>query len=94
MRFNQVSKFNIKKYKSMSNYKSMVPETHTDEKGNVWSIAPDGQKTLIKAVLSEDDKQSLAAQINAETARIVADEREARQQRIDNNLQYIREHLK
>jgi hypothetical protein len=75
-------------------YKSMIAETCTDEKGNVWSIAPDGQKTLIKAVLSEDDKQSLAAQINAETARIVADEREARQQRIDNNLQYIKEHMK
>ena len=78
----------------MSSYKSMVAERHTDEKGNVWSIAPDGQKTLIKAVLSEDDKQSLAAQINAETARIVADEREARQQRIDDNLQFIKEHLK
>ena len=78
----------------MSSYKSMVAERHTDEKGNVWSIAPDGQKTLIKAVLSEDDKQSLAAQINAETAKIVADEREARQQRIDNNLEYIKEHLK
>jgi hypothetical protein len=75
-------------------YKSMVAERHTDEQGNVWSISPDGQRTLIKSVLSEDDKQSLAAQINAETARIVADEREARQQRIDNNLQYIREHLK
>ncbi|MGI6243907.1 MAG: hypothetical protein ACOYJK_10340 [Prevotella sp.] len=75
-------------------YKSMVAERHTDEKGNVWSISPDGQKTLIKAVLSDDDKQSLAAQINAETARIVADEREARQQRIDNNLEYIKEHLK
>lgn len=75
-------------------YKSMVAERHTDEKGNVWSIAPDGQRTLIKSVLSEDDKQSLAALINAETAKIVADEREARQQRIDNNLQYIREHLK
>lgn len=78
----------------MSNYKSMLAERHTDENGNVWSIAPDGQRTLIKAVLSEDDKQSLAAQINAETAKIVADEQEARQQRIDNNLQYIREHLK
>ena len=78
----------------MSNYKSMVSETCTDEKGNVWSISPDGQRTLIKAVLSDDDKQSLAAQINAETAKIVADEQEARQQRIDNNLQYIREHLK
>lgn len=75
-------------------YKSMVSERYTDEKGNVWSIAPDGQRTLIKAVLSNEDKQTLAAQINAETAKIVADEREARQQRIDNNLQYIREHLK
>ena len=75
-------------------YKSMVAERHTDEKGNVWSIAPDGQKTLIKAVLSQEDKQSLAAQINAETARIVANDREARQQRIDDNLQYIKEHLK
>lgn len=78
----------------MSNYKSMVAERYTDEKGNVWSIAPDGQKTIIKAVLSEDDKQTLAAQINAQTAKIVADEREARQQRIDNNLQYIKEHMK
>ena len=77
----------------MSNYKSMVAETYTDEKGNVWSLAPDGQKTLLKAVLSEDDKQTLAAQINAETAKIVADEHEACQQRIDANLQYIREHL-
>jgi hypothetical protein len=75
-------------------YKSMVAERHTDEKGNVWSIASDGQRTLIKSVLSEDDKQSLAALINAETAKIVADEREARQQRIDNNLEYIKEHLK
>lgn len=75
-------------------YKSMVPETHTDDKGNVWSIAPDGQRTLIKSVLSPEDKQSLAAQINAETARIVADEREARQQRIDNNLEYIKNHMK
>lgn len=75
-------------------YKSMVSERHTDVNGNVWSIAPDGQKTLIKAVLSEADKQSLAAQINAETARIVADEQEARQQRIDNNLQFIKEHMK
>jgi hypothetical protein len=75
-------------------YKSMVAERHTDEQGNVWSISPDGQRTLIKSVLSDDEKQSLAKQINAETARIVADEREARQQRIDNNLQYIREHLK
>ncbi|MGI6244005.1 MAG: hypothetical protein ACOYJK_10855 [Prevotella sp.] len=75
-------------------YKSMVAERHTDEKGNVWSIAPDGQRTLIKSVLSPEDKQSLAAQINAETARIVADEREARQQRIDDNLQFIKEHLK
>ena len=75
-------------------YKSMVAETCTDEKGNVWSIAPDGKKTLIKAVLSPEDKQSLAAQINAETARIVADEQEARQQRIDENLEYIKEHMK
>lgn len=75
-------------------YKSMVAETYTDEKGNVWSLAGDGHKTLIKAVLSKEDKQTLAAQINAETARIIADEREARQQRIDDNLQYIREHLK
>lgn len=75
-------------------YKSMVAETYTDEKGNVWSLAGDGHKTLIKAVLSQEDKQTLAAQINAETAKIIADEREARQQRIDDNLQYIREHLK
>lgn len=75
-------------------YKSMVAETYTDEKGNVWSLAGDGHKTLIKAVLSKEDKQTLAAQINAETAKIIADEREARQQRIDDNLQYIREHLK
>ncbi len=75
-------------------YKSMVAERYTDEKGNVWSIAPDGQKTLINGVLSEDDKQTIAAQINAQTAKIVADEREARQQRIDSNLQYIKEHMK
>lgn len=78
----------------MSNYKSMVAECYTDEKGNVWSVAPDGQKTIIKAVLSEDDKQTLADQINAQTAKIVADEREARQQRIDNNLEYIKNHMK
>lgn len=78
----------------MSNYKSMVAERYTDEKGNVWSISPDGNRTLIKSVLSPQDKQSLAAQINAETARIVADEREARQQRIDDNLQFIKEHIK
>lgn len=75
-------------------YKSMVNERYTDEKGNVWSLAGDGHRTLIKAVLSPEDKQTLAAQINAETAKIVADEREARQQHIDNNLQYIKEHLK
>lgn len=75
-------------------YRSMVAERYTDEKGNVWSIAPDGQKTIIKAVLSDEDKQTLADQINTQTAKIVADEREARQQRIDNNLQYIKEHMK
>jgi len=75
-------------------YKSMVAERYTDEKGNIWSLSPDGNRTLIKSVLSPEDKQSLAAQINAETARIVADEREVRQQRIDNNLEYIRQHLK
>lgn len=47
-----------------------------------------------KGYLSEDDKQTIAAQINAQTAKIVADEREARQQRIDSNLQYIKEHMK
>lgn len=75
-------------------YKSMVAERYTDEKGNVWSIAPDGNRTLIKAVLSDEDKQTIAAQIDAQTAKIVADEREARQQRIDSNLQYIKEHMK
>ena len=75
-------------------YKSMVAERYTDEKGNVWSIAPDGNRTLIKGVLSDEDKQTIAAQINAQTSKIVADEREERQQRIDNNLQYIKEHLK
>lgn len=75
-------------------YKSMVAERHTDEKGNVWSISPDGQRTLIKAVLTQEEKQTLADQINAQTAKIVADEQEARQQRIDNNLQYIKEHLR
>lgn len=75
-------------------YKSMVAERYTDEKGNVWFINPDGQKTLIKGVLSEDDKQTIAAQINAQTAKIVGDEQEARQQRIDSNLQYIKEHMK
>lgn len=72
----------------------MVAERHTDEKGNVWSISPDGQRTLIKAVLTQEEKQTLADQINAQTAKIVADEQEARQQRIDNNLQYIKEHLR
>lgn len=75
-------------------YKSMVAERYTDEKGNVWSIAPDGNRTLIKGVLSDEDKQTIAAQINAQTSKIVADEREERQQRIDNNLQYIKEYLK
>lgn len=75
-------------------YKSMVAERHTDEKGNVWSISPDGQRTLIKVVLTQEEKQTLADQINAQTAKIVADEQEARQQRIDNNLQYIKEHLR
>ena len=78
----------------MSNYKSMVAECYTDEKGNVWSVTPDGQKTIIKVVLLEDDKQTLADQINAQTAKIVADEREARQQRIDNNLEYTKNHMK
>ena len=75
-------------------YKSRVAERYTDEKGNVWSIAPDGNRTLIKGVLSDEDKQTIAAQINAQTSKIVADEREERQQRIDNNLQYIKEYLK
>lgn len=75
-------------------YKSMVAERHTDEKGNVWSISPDGQRTIIKAFLTQEEKQTLADQINAQTAKIVADEQEARQQRIDNNLQYIKEHLR
>lgn len=75
-------------------YKSMVAQRHTDEKGNVWSISPDGQRTLIKVVLTQEEKQTLADQINAQTAKIVADEQEARQQRIDNNLQYIKEHLR
>lgn len=72
----------------------MVAERHTDEKGNVWSISPDGQRALIKVVLTQEEKQTLADQINAQTAKIVADEQEARQQRIDNNLQYIKEHLR
>lgn len=42
-------------------YKSMVAERYTDEKGNVWFIHPDGSKSIIKAVLSEDDKQALVA---------------------------------
>ena len=75
-------------------YKSMVAERYTDEKGNVWSIVPDGNRTLIKGVLSDEDKQTIADQINAQTVKIVADEREARQRRIDNNLEYIREHLR
>lgn len=78
----------------MSNYKSMVAERYTDEKGNVWFINLDGTKTIIKAVLSPEEKQALADQINAQTAKIVADEREARQQRIDNNLEYIKNHMK
>ena len=75
-------------------YKSMVAERYTDEKGNVWFINPDGSKSIFKAVLSPEEKQTIADQINAQTAKIVADEREARQQRIDNNLQYIKEHMK
>lgn len=38
----------------MSNYKSMVAETYTDEKGNVWSLSGDGHKILVKAVLSPE----------------------------------------
>lgn len=45
-------------------YKSMVAERYTDEKGNVWGIAPDGQKTIINVFLSEEDKQTIAAQIS------------------------------
>jgi len=72
----------------------MVAERYTDEKGNVWFISPDGCKTLVKSELSAEEKQTIANQINAQTAKIVADEREARQQRIDNNLQYIKNHMK
>lgn len=75
-------------------YKSMVAERYTDEKGNVWFISPDGSKTLVKSELSAEEKQTIANQINAQTAKIVADEREARQQRIDNNLEYIKNHMK
>lgn len=55
---------------------------------------PRRQKTLLKAVLSQEDKQTIADQINAQTSKIVADEREARQQRIDQNLEYIKNHMK
>ena len=77
----------------MSNYKSMVEERYTDEKGNVWFINPDGSKSLFKAVLSEDDKQTIAAQINAQTAKIVADRKEARMQAIADDLSYIKTHM-
>ncbi|WP_455061542.1 hypothetical protein [Prevotella sp.] len=75
-------------------YKSMVAERYTDERGNVWFISPDGSKTLVKSELSAEEKQTIANQINAQTAKIVAGEREARQQRIDNNLEYIKNHMK
>ena len=45
-------------------YKSMVAECYTDEKGNVWSIAPDGGKSLIKSVLTPDESKSIADMIN------------------------------
>lgn len=77
----------------MSNYKSMVAERYTDEKGNVWFINPDGTKTLYEAVLSPDEKQTIADQINAQTAKIVADEKEARMQAIADNLSYIKTHM-
>ena len=71
----------------------MVEERYTDEKGNVWFINPDGSKSLFKAVLSEDDKQTIAAQINAQTAKIVADRKEARMQAIADDLSYIKTHM-
>lgn len=77
----------------MSNYKSMVAERYTDEKGNVWFIKPDGTKTLFKSVLSPEDKQAIVDQINAQTAKIVADRKEARMQAIADNLSYIKNHM-
>ena len=77
----------------MSNYKSMVEERYTDEKGNVWFIKPDGTKAIIKAVLSPEEKQTLADQINAQTAKIVADRKEARMQAIADDLSYIKNHV-
>lgn len=67
-------------------YKSMVAERYTDEKGNVWFISPDGSKTLVKSELSAEEKQTIANQINAQTAKIVADEREARLKRVEERL--------
>ena len=77
----------------MSNYKSMVAERYTDEKGNVWFIKPDGTKAIINAVLSPEEKQTLADQINAQTAKIVADRKEARMQAIADDLSYIKNHV-
>ncbi|WP_455531524.1 hypothetical protein [Segatella salivae] len=67
-------------------YKSMVAERYTDEKGNVWFISPDGSKTLVKSELSAEEKQTIANQTNAQTAKIVADEREARLKRVEERL--------
>lgn len=77
----------------MSNYKSMVAERYTDEKGNIWFINPDGTKTLFEAVLSPEEKQVIADQINAQTAKIVEDRKEARMQAIADNLSYIKTHM-
>lgn len=74
-------------------YKSMVAERYTDEKGNVWFINPDGTKTLFKAVLSPEDKQTIVDQINAQTAKIVTDRKEARMQAIADDLSYIKTHM-
>lgn len=64
----------------------MVAERYTDEKGSVWFISPDGSKTLVKSELSAEEKQTIANQINAQTAKIVADEREARLKRVEERL--------
>ena len=71
----------------------MVAERYTDEKGNVWFIKPDGTKAIIKAVLSPEEKQTLVDQINAQTAKIVADRKEARMQAIADDLSYIKNHV-
>lgn len=74
-------------------YKSMVAERYTDEKGNVWFISPDGSNSIFKAVLSPEDKQTIVDQINAQTAKIVADRKEARMQAIADDLSYIKTHM-